>query len=127
VTKLRVAQPPEPPPLADREEVQQLARGLTDGALHCREHRRHNWRPSTVTREEYGFRRIETCPDCGCSRWQELDSRGYVVRGGMTYSEGYLNPPGTGRVGLDGIAAYRLEAIDRLIGKRKSVKVNPRG
>jgi len=48
-----------------------------------------------------------------------MDSRGYLIKGGVNYSEGYLNPKGTGRVTVDGIAAYRLEAITRFLpGKR---------
>lgn len=109
----------QPAPVADPQQIAELAQQLTDGALNCREHRRHDWRPAQVTRQDYGYRRVEACDDCGSSRWQEMDSRGYLIKGGVNYSEGYLNPKGTGRVTVDGIAAYRLEAITRFLpGKR---------
>jgi hypothetical protein len=104
---------------ADPSAIAELAQELDDGTLHCREHRGHNWRPSTVRREDFGFRRVEVCADCHSERWQEMDSRGYVIRGGIHYSPGYLNPKGTGRVREDGMAAYRLEALQRALPRRK--------
>lgn len=115
VTRLRIA--PTPAPRADPRVLEELAHHLEDGALHCRESRRHDWRPSRVTREAFGFRRVELCSDCESSRWQELDSRGYVLKAGVEYVEGYLNPKGTGRIGQDGQAVYRLEAITRYLPK----------
>lgn len=105
--------------VADPDVIAELAKDLDDGVLHCREHRRHDWRPSTVKREKYGYRRVEVCSDCASSRWQELDTRGYVIKGGINYSEGYLNPKGTGRVDQRGCAAYRLETLHRLLPGRK--------
>lgn len=40
------------------------------------------------------------------------------MRGGISYSDGYLNPKGTGRVDQSGQAAYRLEAILRAVPAR---------
>lgn len=112
---------PTHPTLASLDVVEEIAHGLEDGALHCRESRRHDWRPSRVTKERYGYRRVQVCTDCGSSQWQELDARGYVIRKGTEYVDGYLLPKGTGRVNADGLAVYRLEALTRYLpkGRRK--------
>jgi hypothetical protein len=107
----------EPAGIAPAETIDSIAADLSDGALSCREHRRHAWRKSTASRESYGFRRVETCPDCGSERWQELDRYGYIVRSGINYSEGYLMPKGSGRIDARGAAQFRLEALTRMVTK----------
>lgn len=102
-------------PIADPDTIAELSRSLSDDALHCRVNRRHDWRSSTVKREKFGFRVVEACRDCGSSRWQEIDRRGLVVRSGVNYAEGYLNPKGTGRVDQAAGGEYRLEMLGRML------------
>lgn len=110
-----VAVPPAPRAAADLGTLAERAAELPSGTLNCREHRRHDWRPASARRQGRGFFRLERCSDCHSERWQELDSRGLVTRSGVKYSEGYLNPPGTGRVDQVGQGVYRLELLRRLI------------
>jgi hypothetical protein len=110
---IAVPNPPDRP--ADLDTLADLAAGLTNGALTCREHRRHDWRPAAVNRAGRGFYRLERCSDCASERWQDLDYRGLVVASGVKYSDGYLNPPGTGRVDAVGQGVYRVELLTRLI------------
>jgi hypothetical protein len=104
-----------PTPTADLDTLADRAAELSNGILQCREHRRHDWRARSVKRVKLGFYRLEVCSDCGSERWQDLDSRGLVVASGVHYSEGYLNPPGTGRVDVVGQGVYRIELLTRLI------------
>lgn len=110
-----VAVPDRGIPVADLDTLAERAAELPNGVLTCREHRRHDWRPASVRRAGAGFYRLERCSDCHSERWQDLDSRGLVVRSGVNYSEGYLNPAGTGRVDQIGQGVYRLELLTRLV------------
>jgi hypothetical protein len=102
-------------PRADLETIAARAADLSNGILQCREHRRHDWRSQSVKKVGRGYYRLEVCSDCASERWQDLDSRGLVTASGVKYSEGYLNPPGTGRVDATGQGVYRLELLTRLI------------
>lgn len=110
-----VAVPNLPRPVAQLDDLVDRARDLPNGILNCREHRRHDWRPQTVRRVGRGFYRIEVCTDCQSERRQELDSRGLVNSTSVHYSEGYLNPPGMGRVDQQGQGVFRLELLTRLV------------
>ena len=110
-----IAVPDRAVPVADLDTLADRAAELPNGILTCREHRRHDWRPASVRRAGRGFYRLERCTDCHSERWQDLDSRGLVVATGVHYSEGYLNPPGTGRVDAVGQGVYRLELLNRLV------------
>lgn len=111
-----IAVAPLPTLTADLDTIAERARELPLGVLNCREHRRHDWRSASVRRVGHsGYHRVERCTDCHSERWQELDGRGLVVRSGIHYSDGYLNPPGTGRVDQVGQGIYRLEALRRYV------------
>lgn len=106
-----------PTRFADPADLVERAAALTDGALRCREHSSHDWQPYTVSREGAGFHRVEKCSGCGSERRQDLDSRALVVKTSIAYSEGYLNPPGTGRADAAGKAVYRLELLTRQLAR----------
>lgn len=117
-----IAVPDQPALVADLGTLAEQAAEMTDGMLNCREHRRHDWRSASVIRVGRGFHRIEICSDCKSERWQDLDSRGLVTASGVRYSEGYLNPPGTGRVNQVGQGVYRLELLGRLLERAEQSK-----
>ena len=107
---------------ADPDDLLQYALELSDGALGCREQRRHDWQPYTVERIGGGFHRVEKCAGCGSERRQDLDARALILSTRIAYSEGYLNPPGTGRVDQQGAAVYRLERLTRLLDQAKPTR-----
>jgi hypothetical protein len=98
-------------------DVGTWARTLTDAALLCRDIG-HSWKPWTARwdPDSRSYDRVLRCPRCRSERHQLLDSHGHPVRGHYVYPEGYLAPPGTGRLIGGERDTLRLESVVRLVG-----------
>lgn len=82
--------------------------------LECRVRQRHAWRPSAATPLSWGFEISERCTNCGSRVEYSIDRRGIVVvPRKITYSDGYRNTAGDGRITGDALGAVRLEWITR--------------
>lgn len=98
-------------------DVGAWARELTDAALLCRDVG-HYWKPFTAgwEPESRSYYRVLRCGRCRGERHQLLDSRGHPIRGHYRYPDGYLAPPGSGRLVGDERDTLRLESVVRLMG-----------
>lgn len=90
------------------------ARNLSDEHLACRAGN-HAWSPQTAERVRGGYIRTERCRnDCGCTRYQELNRWGLVLKSKITYPKGYLLK-GIGRLTGAAKGAVRIESVERQI------------
>lgn len=82
--------------------------------LECRVRLRHAWRPRQAVPRPWGFEIVERCSDCGSTCEYAINKRGLVVVDRkITYSEGYKNTRGDGRIMGEALGAVRLEWLTR--------------
>jgi len=92
----------------------------------CRD-MRHAWAPYTVEPATVGggrgYRQSVRCERCRTIRRRFLDDRGRVVGGtSYVYPDGYLSPPGEGRMTDEDRAALRLRGLDVRPRRLRSVQ-----
>lgn len=91
---------------------------LPDAYLLCRD-MGHLWRPyrATYVSEDQCYRRVLRCGRCRTERLQDIGLDGVILSGTYAYADGYVAPPGTGRLDTQARGSLRLESTLRLIGK----------
>lgn len=89
---------------------------LPDAFILCRDIG-HQWRPYRAwwSGPDKAYRRVLECTRCETTRTQLIDRRGHVSTGHYLYPEGYVSPPGMGRVDGAGRDALRLGSLLRLL------------
>jgi hypothetical protein len=71
----------------------------------------HRWRrvgPTKWVRGEAHYAQPLSCTECGSERVRRLDASGYPIGNDYDYIEGFLRPPGSGRMTAADKAAMRL-------------------
>jgi len=107
-----------PPGEASLDEVRELAEGMSDKFLQCRE-LTHNWLPFNVGRHrDGGYERTLRCSRCRTRKIQHLDINGMLI-GSPRYehAEGYL-VEGMGRITSEGRGMLRVVSIARSTGAK---------
>lgn len=100
------------PQFAEVGDVQDFATTIKSTWIVCRSDG-HDMRPFNVkTTESGGFERTRKCRRCGAKRTQVIDKYGLILSTDFEYPEGYLLPPGTGRLDSEGRGVFRLAAIE---------------
>jgi hypothetical protein len=73
----------------------------------------HAWIYQSVKRASDGFTRRLACVTCGAFKLQHLDRNGYIEKSTYEYPEGYVRPPGSGRITADENAIMRILSINQ--------------
>jgi hypothetical protein len=107
------------PLYATRRQVADAAKEWTDQACECRKLNNHDWGPSAVQVHSRSLDITERCRrGCGCTRSYVMTRSGHVTVPPVTkYPDGYLMPPGMGRVTGDARDAVRAEWATRLVDR----------
>jgi hypothetical protein len=99
------------PPTAEIGDVEEFATTIKSTWVTCRSDG-HDMRPLNVTMTEQNtFVRTRKCRNCGARRHQVIDRHGLILDTKIEYPEGYLLPPGTGRLDSEGRGIFRLAAL----------------
>jgi hypothetical protein len=95
-----------------RPEIIKWADHLPETYLECRD-LSHDPRPFTAKwfPKERVYVRVLKCSRCKTLRTQTLSETGHVLSSHYGYEQGYLAPPGTGRLTSDDRARIRLITV----------------